>query len=310
MNKNICPNCQTQNLSNQPFCVTCGQPLTGAQPGFQSNEPPVMPGFPPHRAPAAKKSRMGLWLALLAGGAVLVLLLGGVALAGLFFYLNSGKQETDYNSSSNDLSQSNSSITNKNIPFDTPPVATELTEDDKYRLVYAASKVNDKNLTMKVSKKIGIIDERNRPTPFFKTFTAGMVKWATRDTEFIRKVDTREKAIEYINSQMPGAAVSSNLSSSSASKPVSLGVINGKATNLVTPAYPAAAKAVKAAGAVNVQVMLDETGNVTSANAQSGHPLLRASAMQAARESKFNPTVLNGQAVKASGIIVYNFQAQ
>ena len=90
-------------------------------------------------------------------------------------------------------------------------------------------------------------------------------------------------------------------------KIVSGGVVNGKATNLVKPPYPAAARAVRAAGAVNVQVTIDESGNVISASAVSGHPLLRASAVAAARSSKFSPTMLSGQAVKVTGVIVYNF---
>lgn len=93
-------------------------------------------------------------------------------------------------------------------------------------------------------------------------------------------------------------------------KKVSMGVINGKASRLVTPPYPAAARAVRAAGAVNVQVSIDEAGNVTSANAVSGHPLLRQAAEQAARQSKFTPTILSGQPVSVTGIIVYNFVAQ
>lgn len=93
-------------------------------------------------------------------------------------------------------------------------------------------------------------------------------------------------------------------------KKVSLGVINGKAVRLVQPPYPPAAKAVRAAGQVNVSVSIDVNGNVTSASAQSGHPLLRQAAESAARGSKFSPTVLSGQAVPVTGIIVYNFVAQ
>ncbi len=90
-------------------------------------------------------------------------------------------------------------------------------------------------------------------------------------------------------------------------KTISGGVVNGKAVNLVKPPYPAAARAVRAAGAVNVQVTIDESGNVISASAVSGHPLLRAAAVQAARSSKFSPTQLSGQPVKVTGVIVYNF---
>ncbi|MBX3290395.1 MAG: TonB family protein [Acidobacteria bacterium] len=92
-------------------------------------------------------------------------------------------------------------------------------------------------------------------------------------------------------------------------KNISGGVLNGKAISLPKPAYPAAARAVRAGGAVTVQVVLDEEGNVASASAVSGHPLLRAAATEAAQGAKFSPTTLQGEPVKVSGVIVYNFVA-
>jgi Ca-activated chloride channel family protein len=90
-------------------------------------------------------------------------------------------------------------------------------------------------------------------------------------------------------------------------KKLSGGVLNGTATNLPKPSYPAAGKTVRASGAVNVQVTIDESGNVISVAAVSGHPLLRAAAEQAARNAEFAPTMLSGQAIKVTGVIVYNF---
>jgi TonB family protein len=84
-------------------------------------------------------------------------------------------------------------------------------------------------------------------------------------------------------------------------------VINGKATNLPKPLYPAPAVAVNAQGEVSIKVLLDENGNVISAQVVSGHPLLRSSALQAARSAKFSPTILNGQKVKVDGTIIYRF---
>lgn len=91
------------------------------------------------------------------------------------------------------------------------------------------------------------------------------------------------------------------------SKTVSGGVLNGKALKLVQPAYPQIAKSVKASGTVTVQILVDENGNVIRATAVSGHPLLRAAAVAAARASKFSPTKLSGEPVKVSGVITYNF---
>ena len=94
-----------------------------------------------------------------------------------------------------------------------------------------------------------------------------------------------------------------------AKRPVtrSLGVINGKATSLPKPKYPSAARAVRAQGKVNVRVLINESGRVVSADAVSGHPLLRNAAEAAARNARFSPTLLSGAPVKVSGVIVYNF---
>lgn len=92
--------------------------------------------------------------------------------------------------------------------------------------------------------------------------------------------------------------------------PVSGGVLNGKAISLPDPAYPAIARAAKAAGTVVVQVTIDEKGNVISAAAVSGHPLLRAVATAAARQAKFAPPELEGQPVKVTGVLTYNFDAR
>jgi periplasmic protein TonB len=92
--------------------------------------------------------------------------------------------------------------------------------------------------------------------------------------------------------------------------PVSGGVLNGKAIHLVQPPYPPIARSAHASGQVVVQVLIDENGNVVAAHATSGHPLLQAAAVNAARSSKFTPTKLSGQPVKVNGVIIYNFVAQ
>lgn len=91
---------------------------------------------------------------------------------------------------------------------------------------------------------------------------------------------------------------------------ISGGVLNGKALELPKPAYPLVARAAHAEGTVVVQVLIDEEGNVIAARAVSGHPLLQAASVAAAREAKFAPTRLAGAPVKVTGVIQYNFVAQ
>ena len=88
---------------------------------------------------------------------------------------------------------------------------------------------------------------------------------------------------------------------------ISGGVLNGKAISLPKPAYPAIARAACAAGVVSVQVSIDEAGDIISARAVSGHPLLQAAAVAAAQQAKFSPTLLKGEPVKVTGVINYNF---
>jgi TonB family protein len=89
---------------------------------------------------------------------------------------------------------------------------------------------------------------------------------------------------------------------------VSGGIVNGRAINLVRPAYPKTAREAGASGKVEVRIVFDEKGDVIWAKAMSGHPELRQSAEDAAWKTKFSPTVLSGEPVKTSGILLYDFK--
>jgi TonB family protein len=88
---------------------------------------------------------------------------------------------------------------------------------------------------------------------------------------------------------------------------VSSGVLQGSATKRVQPAYPPVAKAAQAQGPVQVQVTVNEAGEVTDAQVISGHPLLREAAIEAARQWTFKPTELSGRPVKVQGMVTFNF---
>jgi TonB family protein len=91
------------------------------------------------------------------------------------------------------------------------------------------------------------------------------------------------------------------------SKTISGGVLNGRATALPKPEYPAAAIAVNADGPVVVQLVINGDGSVASATAVSGHPLLRPAAEKAARDARFTPVLLSGKPVRVTGVVTYNF---
>jgi TonB family protein len=89
---------------------------------------------------------------------------------------------------------------------------------------------------------------------------------------------------------------------------VNVGILSSaNAVRMVTPVYSVIAQRSLVEGRVIVDVDLDETGAVVSAKANSGHQMLRNSAEDAAKKSKFKPATYNNRPIKAKGQIVYNF---
>lgn len=92
--------------------------------------------------------------------------------------------------------------------------------------------------------------------------------------------------------------------------PVSGFVINGKALVLPKPSYPEEARAARAEGTVVVKIVIDENGKVIHACAVRGPSLLMRASEAAAYRAVFTPTKLNGQSVKVTGVVSYNFVHQ
>jgi TonB family protein len=85
------------------------------------------------------------------------------------------------------------------------------------------------------------------------------------------------------------------------------GVLTGRVRKKPAPELSASAKLSGVRGGVVVEVVVDERGDVISARALSGHPLLQPYAVAAARRAKFTPTIFCGNPVKVSGTITYFF---
>lgn len=93
-----------------------------------------------------------------------------------------------------------------------------------------------------------------------------------------------------------------------AKKPERITVLNGKALSLPKPDYPDAAAQRRLSGMVIVKIELDETGTVIGARDMcQGPPFLSEAAVAAAWKARFSPTILDGQPIRVTGIIQYNF---
>jgi TonB family protein len=142
---------------------------------------------------------------------------------------------------------------------------------------------------------------------------AGLSIWSyTAISEAVKKAQQQrrdDRNTSYYPTPSPAQYNSNRNSPNNNSQTIGGDVLNDKAVELPSPVYPPAAKALKASGNVVVQVTVNEKGEVTSAGAVSGHPLLRSAAEQAARKAKFKPNPQNGKASETKGILNYNFTA-
>lgn len=84
-------------------------------------------------------------------------------------------------------------------------------------------------------------------------------------------------------------------------------VLRNAAIDLPQPEYPEGALLARTAGKVEVQLLVDEKGNVTNARATSGNALLGQAAETAARKARFLPTKLSADATIVFGVLTYNF---
>lgn len=74
------------------------------------------------------------------------------------------------------------------------------------------------------------------------------------------------------------------------------------------PEYSAIAKQMKVSGRADVEVIIAADGTIESVKAVSGNPLLTGPAVTAIKKWKFNPVVVDGQAVKAVTTFVFDFK--
>ena len=90
--------------------------------------------------------------------------------------------------------------------------------------------------------------------------------------------------------------------------PIISGVLNMKVISEVLPSYPQTAKDKRIEGRVEVQLLVNEDGEVIFANPLSGPEELWAESVKAAVAARFKPTRLSGEPVKITGRVVFDFQ--
>jgi TonB family protein len=88
---------------------------------------------------------------------------------------------------------------------------------------------------------------------------------------------------------------------------ISSGVASGLIVKKVAPLYPEEAREEHVEGTVLLHVMIDKEGNVEHVDLISGHPLLAPAAIEAVRQWKYKPFLLNGKPMEVDTQVQVNF---
>jgi protein TonB len=88
---------------------------------------------------------------------------------------------------------------------------------------------------------------------------------------------------------------------------VSAGVTQGLLIHKVQPNYPPLARQARIQGAVILQAEISKNGTIENLHVISGHPMLAPAALDAVKQWRYKPYVLNGEPVEVETQVTVNF---
>jgi len=89
---------------------------------------------------------------------------------------------------------------------------------------------------------------------------------------------------------------------------ISEGVLQAQLISRIDPRYPDFARLTRIDGTVCLHAMISRDGRIESLEVVSGHPLLVKAALDAVRQWRYRPTILNGEPVEVETSITVVFQ--
>ena len=158
-------------------------------------------------------------IALGCGGAgclgLIVVLIAGCAFYFLVYSKGPTRRVANYNinfntnrnsnSNSNDNSEvpsninANSNSSNSSSSSD----VISMSDDDKHKLYFAAGMTGEGEVVRRVSVKLGLTDDDFTPRENYEKFVQEHIGWVLRNGDFVRTINTPEKARAYVNEHFP-----------------------------------------------------------------------------------------------------------
>jgi periplasmic protein TonB len=88
---------------------------------------------------------------------------------------------------------------------------------------------------------------------------------------------------------------------------VSSGVISGLLIRRISPTYPPLARQARIQGQVVLHAVISKEGSIEGLTLISGHPMLAPAAIEAVKQWKYKPYLLNGEPVEVDTEVMVNF---
>jgi periplasmic protein TonB len=88
---------------------------------------------------------------------------------------------------------------------------------------------------------------------------------------------------------------------------VSQGVTAGLVIKRVNPTYPPLARTARVQGSVVLAAVIGKDGTIQNLHVLSGHPLLTQAALDAVKQWRYKPYILNGEPVEVDTQVTVNF---
>ena len=89
---------------------------------------------------------------------------------------------------------------------------------------------------------------------------------------------------------------------------ISSGVAEGNVIHRVDPLYPSIARSAHIQGDVVLQALISKQGTIENLRAISGHAILQQAAIDAVKQWKYKPWILNTEAVEVETTIIVHFR--
>ena len=112
--------------------------------------------------------------------------------------LNDNSSNSNLNSNSNFDSNSNS-----NVNSDSNASASSLSDDDKHKLFHAATMTGETGTITRVNVKLGLWKDDHTPGDNYQEFATDHAIWVFQNMDWVRSINTREKAKAYVEEHLP-----------------------------------------------------------------------------------------------------------